>query len=138
MSNFRALVVWRRAFALTLKLYQATEQFPSNERFGLTSQLRRASVSVPSNIAEGSRRIGNRELIRFLSIARGSVGEIECQIQLARDLGYLKFTAWSPLDQEAQEISRMLNALIVALRSPTPAPDGATRTPNSKLPAPNS
>jgi four helix bundle protein len=117
MGNYRQLAVWKRAHGFVIKVYRSTETFPDRERYGLTAQLRRAAVSVISNIAEGSGRQGDREQIRFLKIARGSVCETECQLLLSRDLGYLDAPAWKLLDQDCQEISRMLNGLV---RSFTP------------------
>ena len=116
VGNFKSLLVWQRAFAFGLRVTRATEAFPRSERFGLTAQLRRAAVSVPSNIAEGSRRSGNGELLYFLGVARGSMGELECQLQFARELNYLTTENWAVLDREAQEISRMLAKLIRYLR----------------------
>jgi four helix bundle protein len=85
MGDFRKLGAWQRAYKVALQIYHSTGGFPDHERYGLTSQLRRASVSVVSNIAEGTGRRNDRELARFLSIARGSVREFECQLLLSRD-----------------------------------------------------
>jgi len=116
MGDFKELAVWQRAYALTLDIYQASTAFPVSERYCLTSQLRRAAISVPSNISEGCSRRGDRELAHFLRIARGSVGELKCQLKLARDLGYLDSVHWTELNRTIQEISRMLGALIFSLR----------------------
>ena len=118
MGNFRDLVVWRRAQDLALSIYRSTSSFPKDERFGLTAQMRRAAVSVSSNIAEGCGRQGDRELARFLQIARGSVRELECQLHLSCQLGYLQQAMYTKLDADSQEISRMLNRLIRSFRSP--------------------
>jgi four helix bundle protein len=112
MGNYRQLSVWKRAHNVALRIYRATDAFPGHERYGLTAQLRRAAVSVVSNIAEGSGRQGDREHTRFLKIARGSVCEVECQLLLSRDLGYLEAELWKPLDDDCQDMSRMLNGLI--------------------------
>ena len=112
MGNYRQLSVWKRAHEFVLGVYRSTGTFPDCERYGLTAQLRRAAVSVVSNIAEGSGRQGDREHTRFLKIARGSVCEIECQLLLSRDLGYLDAVAWKLLDDDCQEISRMLHGLV--------------------------
>jgi four helix bundle protein len=112
MGNYRQLSVWKRAHRFVLGVYRSTGTFPDGERYGLTAQLRRAAVSVVSNIAEGSGRQGDREHMRFLKIARGSVCEIECQLLLSRDLGYLDADAWKLLDNDCQEISRMLHGLV--------------------------
>jgi four helix bundle protein len=90
MGDYRQLSVWKRAHGLALRIYHATRRFPDTERYGLIAQLRRAAISVVSNMAEGSGRQSDRELARFLRIARGSVCELECQLLLARDLGFLK------------------------------------------------
>lgn len=138
MSNFRSLNVWQRAYVFGLELYEVTQAFPTSERFGLVSQLRRAGVSVASNIAEGSRRHGNGHLIYFLNIARGSVGEIECQLQFARDLGYMEPGKWRKLDCEAQEISRMLLRLMNYLRSVEPGGRSKRSTQSGLATSPNS
>src|SRR4051812_30166893 len=115
MGNYRQLSVWKQAHGLVLNVYQSTKGFPDRERFGLTAQLRRAAISVVSNIAEGSGRQGDWEHVRFLRIARGSVCEMECQLLLARDVGYLEASTWRLLDKDCQDLSRMLNALIRSL-----------------------
>jgi four helix bundle protein len=115
MGNYRQLSVWKQAHRFVLSVYQGTKSFPDRERYGLTAQLRRAAISVVSNIAEGSGRQGDREYIRFLRIARGSVCELECQLLVSRDLGYLPPDAWQRLDKDCQDLSRMLNALIRSL-----------------------
>jgi four helix bundle protein len=115
MGNYRQLSVWKRAHGFVLGVYRSTGMFPDRERYGLTAQLRRAAVSVVSNIAEGSGRQGDREHVRFLRIARGSVCEIVCQLLLARDLGYLESGAWKLLDDDCQVLSRMLNGLMRSL-----------------------
>jgi four helix bundle protein len=112
MGNFRELAVWKRAHDLALGVYHCTNSFPNRERFGLAAQLRRAAVSIVSNIAEGAGRQSDRELARFLRIARGSVRELECQLLLSRDLGYMPPDLWIALDRDSQDISRMLNGLI--------------------------
>jgi four helix bundle protein len=134
MGNFRKLGTWQRAHKLALQVYRLTKGFPDHERYGLIAQLRRAAVSVVSNIAEGAGRRNDRELARFLSIARGSVRELECQLLLSRDLGYLKSDDWSTLDADSQEVSRMLNALMRQVR----ATASQLPAPSSQLPAPSS
>ena len=117
MGNYRKLKVWQRAQAVALRIYRSTESFPIRERYGLAAQIRRASVSVVSNIAEGCGRLGDRELTRFLRIARGSVRELECQLLLSRDLAYLPQALWDELNRDIDEISRMLNGLIRSLKT---------------------
>ena len=119
MGNFKKLAVWQKAYVLSLAVYRETKEFPGSERYGMTAQLRSAALSVPSNIAEGCARRGDGDLIRFLNIARGSIGEVECQLMLSRDLGYLNPAAWAELNDSSEEISRMLGGLINSLRSKT-------------------
>ncbi len=114
-SGYRKLRVWNRAISLTLEVYRITEHFPHAERFGLTSQLRRAAVSVASNIAEGHARTTRGEYKHFLSIARGSVVEIEVQLTLAEQLGYVQSpTITSALDH-CDAVSRMITIMKRAL-----------------------
>ena len=111
MQRYTDLRVWQRAHALALAIYRQTESFPETERFGLTTQLRRAVVSVPANIAEGSRRQGAQDYARFLNIAEGSIAETGYFVLLSRDLGYLEPTIAEQLSTEAEEIGRMLYGL---------------------------
>jgi four helix bundle protein len=117
MRDFRELQVWRKSHEFVLDVYRGTSDFPPEERFGLTSQLRRAAVSVASNIAEGCGRGGERELGRYLNMAGGSASEVEYQLLLARDLGYLREDAHVQLDAQASEIKKMLNGFIKRLES---------------------
>lgn len=116
MRDFRELVVWQKA-KLALDVYRGTSGFPNDERFGLTSQLRRASVSVVANIAEGCGRESEREFGRFLSIAAGSASEVECQLMLSKDLSYLPEEVHSDLNGRVNEVKRMLNSLMQKLTS---------------------
>ena len=116
MGDYNQLKVWERAHEFALAVYRSTEAFPASERTGLVSQLRRASISIPSNIAEGSSRRGDGEFGRFLSIARGSAAEATYQLLLARDLGFLSLEQWKQLDSLAQEVGRMLYGLTKAIR----------------------
>ncbi len=111
MQRFTDLKVWQRAHAMALEIYRVTAAFPSDERFGLISQIRRAAVSVSANIAEGAKRRHPADFARFLNVAEGSIAEVECLTLLAKDLKYLSDDAAKPLMSEAEEISRMLNAL---------------------------
>jgi len=112
MRDFRELQVWKKSHELTLLMYKTTARFPMNERFGLTSQIRRCAASIPANIAEGCGRRGNGELHRFLQIASGSGSELEYHILLARDLGYLPAALNHELAKKTVEVRRMLTALI--------------------------
>lgn len=125
MGDYQQLYVWKSAHNLALRIYRSTEFFPVSERYGLVAQMRRAAVSVISNIAEGCGRQGDKELTRLLRIARGSVRELECQMLLSRDLGYLPKDVWAAQDVESDEISRMLSGLIRSFQSshPHPTPD---------------
>ena len=116
MTSFRELKVWRDSMDLVEAVYQASAKFPSDERFGLTAQLRRAAVSIPSNIGEGKRRKRERALLNHLDIALGSQGEVEVQLEIAMRLGYLGAKEHSKLAVRVEEIGRMLNGLISALQ----------------------
>ena len=115
MRDFRDLKVWEKAHRLTLAAYKATSTFPQHELFGLTSQLRRASVSIPANIAEGCGRSGLPELALFLRIAFGSASELECHIILSADLCYLNKSNSEHLIKQVTEVKRMLTSLIQKL-----------------------
>jgi four helix bundle protein len=108
--SYRDLIVWQKAKALALQIYQATEQFPRNEIYGLTSQIRRAAVSVPSNIAEGQGRLTLGEFQHFLGQARGSLLELDTQIAIALDLTYLKPERYESLDREIYQGSALSTA----------------------------
>lgn len=112
MQDFRNLKVWEKAHALTLEVYEKTKDFPGEERYGLTSQIRRCAVSVPTNIAEGCGRGSDADMARFLQIARGSASELEYTLLLARELGMIKAPAHEALAPRIEEIQRMLAALI--------------------------
>ena len=111
MSGLEDLQVWRRCIALVRKIYDATRVFPRHELFGLTSQLRRAAVSVPSNIAEGHARNSTRYYARFVSHAQGSLSEVLTQMHIAVALEYTTAAATAQLFQELDEIARILNQL---------------------------
>jgi four helix bundle protein len=111
MQRFTNLKVWQRSHSLVLDVYRATASFPTDERFGLVSQLRRAAASVPTNIAEGSKRRSGQEHARFLNVAEASLAESEYLVMLSRDLGYLKQEQATATLTEVAEIARMLHAL---------------------------
>ena len=115
MQRFTDIKVWQRSHALVLQVYRHTAAFPREERFGLTSQMQRAAVSVPTNIAEGSKRQGKDDFARFLNIAEGSLAETEYLVILAGDLSYLKAEVSKPLLAEIEEIARMLYTLRVKI-----------------------
>src|SRR6266481_1847132 len=117
MKDFRKLMVWEKAHQLTLAIYQVTAAFPSEETYGLTSQMRRAASSIPSNIAEGCGRDGDAELSRFCTIARGSASELEYQLLLARDLKLIQLNDYEQLSQQTIEIKRMLTVFVQKLNA---------------------
>lgn len=112
MRNFRQLTVWQKAHQFTLAAYQASTCFPKEEIYGLTSQLRRAAISIPANIAEGYGRGGDGELGHFLRIASGSANEVEYHLLLAHDLGYLEEDLYQQLEHDVIELKRMLVGFI--------------------------
>lgn len=117
LKNYRELKVWQKAYQLCLDIYKITKEFPKEERYGLTSQIRRAAVSVPSNIAEGYGRKTTAEYIYFLYTAYGSNCELDTQIQLSSDLGYVKAGDITVIQEHIGEVERMLKALIKALEN---------------------
>jgi len=117
-GTYRDLEAWQCAMALVLEVYRSTANFLREEMFCLTSQLRRAAVSVASNIAEGKGRFSDRELSQFLAVARGSVFEIETQVAIAFDLGFLAEPQTQELSKRCGEVGRLLNGLIRSVRKP--------------------
>lgn len=109
--------MWHKAHALAVTVYQATSRFPSSELYGLTSQMRRASVSIPSNISEGCGRGSSAELCRFLSISLGSASELEYQVLLAKDLGFLESGVYETISKDVTEVKRMLTSYIKKLKA---------------------
>jgi four helix bundle protein len=120
MSNHRTLKVWKDSRALVARIYRATSRFPHQEMFGLTRQMRRAAVSIPSNIAEGHGRWTRRDCKSFIYIARGSAFELDTQIYLAEDIGWLTPREAESLREAVGEIARMLNGLIRYYTLPDP------------------
>jgi four helix bundle protein len=112
MKNFRDLEVWRLSHELVLRIYRLTSAFPHEEQFSLTSQARRAAVSIPANIAEGCGRGSNRDFSRFLQIAAGSASELEYHLLLSRDLGFLSAPDYESVTSHAVRAKKMLSALI--------------------------
>ena len=117
MSDFRKLSVWQKAHRLTLDIYQLTASFPQNELYGLSSQMRRCCISIGSNIAEGCGRCGEAEKARFLQIAKGSASELEYQVLVCCDLGYLRPEAGKKIMAQVQEVGRMLSSLTDKVRA---------------------
>ena len=111
IRTHKDLKIWQRSVALVTRVYAITEKFPKSEMWGLTNQIRRASVSVPSNIAEGSGRRSDKELVQFLHIASGSLAELETQFIIANNLGFIANNEYSEVEQEIHEIIRMVSAM---------------------------
>ncbi|MBI2891772.1 MAG: four helix bundle protein [Nitrospirae bacterium] len=119
-DRFEDLIVWKKARELARDVYAATKSSPFSRDFALRDQIRRASVSVMSNIAEGYERTSRAELSRFLAVAKGSCGEIRSQLYVARDQGYLDGAAFEGLVRSAEEVSRILSGFRRAVRSQVP------------------
>ena len=117
LRNYKELKVWEKSYQLCLQVYQITKGFPKNEIYGLISQMRRAALSIPSNIAEGYGRKTTPEYLRYLYIAYGSVCELETQVLLSGDLGYFEEKSLLKLQQDLGEVERMLKALIKSLEN---------------------
>ena len=117
IHSFKELDVWKRSVAFTTELYKLTARFPETERFGLTSQIRRAAMSVPANIAEGWGRGSTREYVQFLTIARGSLMELETHLIVGCNLTFLTPDELRVASKAIEEIGKMLNGLIGALKS---------------------
>ena len=117
MKDFHELKVWQKAHQLTLAVYQITAMFPREELYGLTSQLRRCSASIPANLAEGCGRNGDAEFARFCSIAMGSTSELDYRLLLARDLKLINPKDYGELAQRTKEVKRMLGGLLGKLKA---------------------
>ena len=115
-QSFRNLRVWQASMTLVEDIYRVTGTFPRDERFGLTAQLRRAAVSIPSNIGEGKRRRRERVYLQHLEIALGSQAEVDVQLEIARRVGFLTTADYRPLAEQVNEVGRMLNGLISSIR----------------------
>lgn len=120
-KGFRSLSAWNMAYELALIIYKLTRNFPKEETYALTSQLQRAAVSVPANIAEGYERKSKREYIQFLHIAKGSLGEVETYLLLSKDLGYIDVKSYGAANSMREETAKILRGLIRSL-------DGASRS----------
>ncbi|HZV45942.1 MAG TPA: four helix bundle protein [Thermodesulfovibrionales bacterium] len=117
LKSYKELKVWEKAYQVCLDLYQITRNFPQEEKYGLTSQIRRAAISIPSNIAEGYGRKTTGEYIQALYVAYGSLCELETQILLAVGLGYLSSEKNTVFQKEIGDVERMLKGLIKSLRN---------------------
>ncbi|MDZ4857025.1 MAG: four helix bundle protein [Nitrospirota bacterium] len=115
LSSYRELVVWQKSIDLALRIYTTTRSFPTEEKFGIISQMRRAATSIPANIAEGQARRGTGEFLQSLGIARGSLAELETFLILSGKLEFLTKESSESLSRDCIEINKMLNALIKSL-----------------------
>ncbi|MEY8758730.1 four helix bundle protein [Chryseobacterium tongliaoense] len=116
MANFKELLVWQKSIEFVTEIYRITETFPKNETYGLISQIRRASVSIPSNIAEGNSRRSKPDYLQFLKISRGSCAEVETQLIISKNLNFLNENDYMKLNGNIIEILKMLNGLINSLQ----------------------
>ena len=121
-QSFRNLVVWQRGIELTVAVYKLTSVFPDTEKFGLTNQMRRAAVSIASNVAEGYGRATRGEYLQFLGHARGSCSEVETQIVIAKELGFGSKDQLRKAEEPCNEVGRMLGAVMKSLRSKSLVP----------------
>ncbi len=112
MSTFRSLLIWQKSMALVTEIYQLTNLFPKEEIYGLTSQIRRSSISIPSNIAEGYGRDGNNDYLRFLNISISSLFEMQTQLEISFNLKYINENQFNKINGESREIERMLSVFI--------------------------
>ena len=117
LKNYKELNVWQKSYKLCLHIYKVTKRFPKDEMYGLTSQIRRSAVSIPSNIAEGYGRKTTLEYVRFLYIAYGSVCELETQTMISGDLDYVEKKGLQELKEEIGDVERMLKAMIKSLEN---------------------
>ena len=117
MKNFKQLHVWQKSHLLTLSVYKISKFFPKEELYGLTSQIRRSAISLPSNIAEGCGRLSDKELAQFLVIASGSASELAYQLLLSKDLEYVSELTHDQLQSDLTEIHKMLNSFIKKLKA---------------------
>ena len=116
IRSFKDLIVWQRSMDLAVRIYRITQKLPASEKFGLTSQLRRAAVSIPSNIAEGYGRLSTGYYRQFLSISRGSLMEVETQIDICERLKHIAASDTADIFKEIQQINKMLTSLISKIR----------------------
>jgi four helix bundle protein len=119
MRSYKELIVWQKSITLVTEVYAHTKDFPREEIYGLTSQLRRSAVSIPSNIAEGQGRATKGEFVQFLCHARGSLFELETQIVIAAKLGYMQPLPAAHMLERITEVARILNGLLTSLRGPS-------------------
>jgi len=114
-EGFKGLRTWKKSYDLALEIYKATKEFPKHEQFGLISQMRRSAISVSANIAEGYERQHRKEYVQFLTIAKGSLGEVETYLLFSRDLRYISNALYIELDDKRKEAGKLLGGLIGSL-----------------------
>lgn len=117
VRSYKELIVWQKSMDLTIMVYKAVKQLPKEEIFSLSDQIRRAAISIPSNIAEGQQRLSGKEFIHFLSIAKGSLAELETQLMICERLNYMTSAQTKPIMDLCIEISKMLNSLLKQLQN---------------------
>ncbi len=108
MQDFKKIDVWKRSFSFSIVIYKCTSTFPNDEKFGLVSQIRRAAISIPTNIAEGAGRVSRKDFANFLQIAMGSASEVDCELLIAKELGFIENNVFTRLYNELTEIRKML------------------------------
>ena len=134
-QDYHDLIVWQKAIDLTICIYKMTQSFPTCEVYGLTAQMRRASISVASNIAEGRGRLNVAEFRQFLGIAQGSIFELKTQLLIAKSLGFISTDSWREADGLSEQISKMLRTFIqrLTVESKTPRPVAISARRSEKL-----
>ena len=116
MNNYKELIVWQKSIELVIQIYKATKSFPKEEVYGLSSQMQRAVVSIPSNIAEGHERNSSKEFVQFLYISRGSLAELETQVIIAEKLGYINQEEKNCILNDCYKIGKMINGLLKSIK----------------------
>ena len=116
MNSYKELIVWQRSIDLVIQIYKVTKAFPKEEMYGLTSQMQRVAVSIPSNIAEGHERNSSKEFVQFLYISRGSLAELETQVLIAEKLGYINQEEKNCILNDCYEIGEMINGLLKSIK----------------------
>jgi four helix bundle protein len=118
INSYKDLIVWQRSMDLVVEIYKLTELFPNSEKFGIINQMRRAAVSIPSNIAEGRHRSTRKDFCQFIIVAYGSASELETQIEISKRLSFCDLNKFEKADILLDEIMKMLNKLISSLKQP--------------------
>ena len=129
VNSYEDLIVWQKSVDLVVGIYQITKNLPREELYGLSDQIRRAAISIPSNIAEGQQRHSPKDYLKFLAIAKGSLGELKTQLIICDRLGYLNAHQTEPLLDECDVIGRMLSGLMKSLSGRAQAPSPKSQAP---------